>query len=373
MNRAFAMLRLTSIRELRPLTDVEVLNHLADTETPQGRTAGALAAAEWARLSPTSSPAQFKETQPLLTMMKTLTLCTALAMATGCTAAEPTPAEATSTAEAATGAAPKAPEGVAIIRITGIPDENPTELQRKYQPMVDYLQKTLGATVTYVPVTDYGAAVAALVAGQVDFAWLGGFTHVQARHQAKVVPLVMRAIDREFKSVIVANTASGITEVAGVKGKTFAFGSKSSTSGHLMPRHFLSTQFKLDVATDLDGQPVYSGAHDATAKIVESGKVAAGALNKQVWERMVKQGKVDTNKVKVIWTTPGYVDYVWTARSAVPQAQRDAFAQAFMDLQMDTPADKAVLDLQGAKRFVPGTPADFDAIEGVAKSTGLLK
>jgi phosphonate transport system substrate-binding protein len=260
-----------------------------------------------------------------------------------------------------------------VVRVTGVPDENPTELQRKNQPMVDYLSGALGATVTYVPVTDYGAAVAALAAGQVDFAWLGGFTHVQARHQAEVVPLVMREIDRDFKSVFVAHVDAGVATVADVKGKTFAFGSKSSTSGHLMPRHFLSTDFGLDAAADFSGAPVYSGAHDATVKIVESGKVAAGALNKQVWDRMVAQGKVDTARVKVIWTTPGYVDYVWTARAAVPQAQQDAFAKAFLALDARDPAHKAVLDLQGAKSFVKGAPADFDAIEAIARSTGLLK
>ncbi|MDP6944983.1 MAG: PhnD/SsuA/transferrin family substrate-binding protein, partial [Myxococcota bacterium] len=155
--------------------------------------------------------------------------------------------------------------------------------------------------------------------------------------------------------------------------KSLAFGSKSSTSGHLMPRHYLSTQFQLDVATDLAGAPVYSGAHDATAKIVESGKVAAGALNKQVWERLVATGVIDTTKVGVIWTTPSYVDYVWTARTGVPKTQRDAFAKAFMDLDGSDPAHAAVLELQGAQRFLAGSPEDFDIIESVAKSTGLLK
>jgi phosphonate transport system substrate-binding protein len=275
-----------------------------------------------------------------------------------------------------TGADPAAKPGeksAKVIRITGIPDENPTELQRKYQPMVDFLEKSLGAKVTYVPVTDYGAAVAALVAGRIDFAWLGGFTHVQARTQAKVVPLTMRDIDREFKSVFVASTASGITRVGEVKGKSFAFGSKSSTSGHLMPRHFLTTEFSIDAAKDFAGSPVFSGAHDATAKIVESGKVDAGALNKQVWDRMVKEGKVDTEKVKVIWTTPGYVDYVWTARTEIDEALRTKFKEAFMGLNAANPEHKKVLDLQGANTFVGAAPADFDAIESVAKSTGLLK
>ena len=180
-----------------------------------------------------------------------------------------------------------------VVRVTGIPDENPTELQRKYEPMVKYLEQKLGTKVEYVPVTDYGAAVQALSAGKVDFAWLGGFTHVQARVMTGAVPLCQRDIDRDFKSVFIANSKSGIASMADMKGKTFAFGSKSSTSGHLMPRHFLITEHKIDPDKDFKGPPLYSEAHDATVKLVESGKVAAGALNVEVWERMNKEGKVD--------------------------------------------------------------------------------
>ncbi len=260
------------------------------------------------------------------------------------------------------------------IRVTGIPDENPTELQRKYAPMVQYLEKTLGAEVEYIPVTDYGAAVQALSAGKMDFAWLGGFTHVQARILDGALPLCMRDIDREFKSVFIAHADSGVASPADLKGKTFAFGSKSSTSGHLMPRHYLTTEFKIDAAKDFEGKAVYSGAHDATAKMVESGKVAAGALNAQVWERLLAEEKVDTKKVSVIWTTPGYVDYVWTARKGVDAELQAAFTKAFLDLDASNPDHKAVLDLQGAKeKFVPASSADFDAIEAVGRSTGLIQ
>lgn len=260
-----------------------------------------------------------------------------------------------------------------VIRVTGIPDENPTELQRKYAPMVKYLSKALGVRVTYVPVTDYGAAVQALIAGKIDFAWLGGFTHVQSRTLSKVVPLVMRGIDRNFQSVFVTNVAKAVKTVADTKGKTFAFGSKSSTSGHLMPRHFLLTQHKINPDKDFKGAPVFSGAHDATVKMVEAGKVVAGALNREVWLRMVRKKQVDTSKVKVIWTTPGYSDYVWTARTAVPLALRQKFAQAFLSLKESQPEHKKILALQGAKVFVKASPKDFDAIEKVALSTGLLR
>jgi phosphonate transport system substrate-binding protein len=259
------------------------------------------------------------------------------------------------------------------VRVTGIPDENPTELQRKFAPMTAWLSQALDANVEYIPVTDYGAAVQALVADRIDFAWLGGFTHVQARSMAKVEPLVMRAIDREFKSVFIAHSAAGIKTVGDMRGRTFAFGSKSSTSGHLMPRHYLATTYDLDPEADFDGEPVFSGAHDATAKMVESGRVSAGALNSQVWDRMIKDGGVDPDRVLLIWTTPGYVDYVWTARTALDPALKTRFRDAFLALNASNAQDLAILELQGARSFVGASASDFDAIEGVARSTGLLR
>ncbi len=260
-----------------------------------------------------------------------------------------------------------------VIRVTGIPDENPTELARSYQPMVDWLSAKLGVPVKYVPVTDYGAAVQALAAGKVDFAWLGGFTHVQARNMADVVPLVMRDIDREFRSAFIANIASGIIKIPEIKGKKFAFGSKSSTSGHLMPRHFLLTKYGINPDTDFDGAPVFSGAHDATAKIVETGKVAAGALNMQVWKRMVDKGEIDLTKVALIWQTPPYVDYVWTARAGVAKDIRDKFAKAFLGLDASNPSNQKILERLGAKKYVKASANDFNAIEEVAVKIGLLK
>ena len=260
-----------------------------------------------------------------------------------------------------------------VIRVSGIPDENPTELARKYQPMVDHLEKSLGVKVVYVPVIDYGAAVSALSAGKIDFAWLGGFTFVQAKVMAGARPVVMRDIDREFHSVFIANTASGINKPEELRGKSFAFGAKSSTSGHLFPRHFLTTTFRINPEQDFAGAPLYSGAHDATVKMVESGKVQSGALNIEVWNRMLAGDKFDKTKVKAIWTTPAFVDYVWTARKDLPAATVQKFANAFLTLDATKPAEKAVLDLQGARKFVPAKVEDFAVIEQVGRSTGLLK
>ena len=260
----------------------------------------------------------------------------------------------------------------AVFKVTAIPDESPTELARKAEPLVKYLEKTLGMKVEFTPVTDYAASVEALANKQVDMAWYGGFTFVQAQQRSggKAIPLVQREEDEKFRSVFITTDAS-IKTLADLKGKNVSFGSQSSTSGHLMPRSFL---LAAQIDPDKDFKRVaYSGAHDATIAAVAAGKVDAGALNISVWEKFVKEGKVDTNKVKVFYTTPGYFDYNWTVHADMPQAQRDKITKAFLSLDRSTAEGKEILDLQRATRFIATKADNYKGIEQAARSAGLLK
>jgi phosphonate transport system substrate-binding protein len=259
-----------------------------------------------------------------------------------------------------------------VFRITAIPDESPTELARKAAPLAKYLERKLGTRVEFTPVTDYAAAVEALVNKQVDLAWFGGFTFVQAsqRSGGKVVPLVQREEDEKFRSVFITTDAS-IKALADLKGRNLSFGSQSSTSGHLMPRSFLLAA-GIDPDKDLK-RVAYSGAHDATVAAVASGKVDAGALNISVWEKLVADGKVDPAKVRVFYTTPTYFDYNWTVHADMPAAQRQKLAQAFTELSPETPEGKEILGLQRATRFVPTKPDNYKGIEAAARNAGLLK
>ncbi len=260
----------------------------------------------------------------------------------------------------------------AVFKVTAIPDESPTELARKAAPLVKFLEKALGVKVEFTPVSDYAAAVEALVNKQIDLAWYGGITFVQAnvRSGGKVIPLVQREEDEKFRSVFITSDPS-IKTLADLKGKNVSFGSQSSTSGHLMPRSFL---LAAHIDPDKDFKRVaYSGAHDATIAAVAAGKVEAGALNISVWEKFVAEGKVDTNKVKVFYTTPGYFDYNWTVHADMPAAQRDKLTKAFLSLDRNTAEGKEILDLQRATRFIPTKAENYKGIEQAARSAGLLK
>ena len=259
-----------------------------------------------------------------------------------------------------------------VLRVSAIPDESPTELQRKFTPLGKYLENEIKIKVEFIPVTDYAAVVEALAAKKIDMAWLGGFTFVQARlRTGNANPIIQREEDRVFTSKFIANSASGINGLADLKGKTFTFGSVSSTSGSLMPRYFL-LQNKLNPEKDFR-RVAYSGAHDATALQVESGKVDAGVLNASVWEKLVEGKKVDPAKVKVIWTTPTYYDYNWTVRGDLAPALVKKLTDAFLKLDAKNPAHKAILDLQRASKFIPSNPDNYKGIEAAARAAGLLK
>lgn len=259
-----------------------------------------------------------------------------------------------------------------VLRVTAIPDESPTELARKAAPLVKYLEQKLDMKVEYTPVTDYAAAVETLVNRQVDLAWFGGFTFVQAQQRSggKVIPLVQREEDAKFRSVFITADPN-IRSLADLKGRNFSFGSQSSTSGHLMPRSFL---LAANINPDRDFKRVaYSGAHDATVAAVASGKVDAGAVNISVWEKLVAEKKVDAAKVRVFYTTPPYHDYNWTVHADMPAALREKIAKAFLDLDPSTPQGREVLELQRATKFVPTRAENYKGIETAARSAELIK
>jgi phosphonate transport system substrate-binding protein len=258
-------------------------------------------------------------------------------------------------------------------KVTTIPEEAATEQVRKFGPITKYLESKLGMKVEFIPVNDYPAAVEALVNKNVDMVWFGGFTHVQAnvRSGGKIIPIAQREEDTKFQSVFITKADSGIKSLADLKGKQVSFGSASSTSGHLMPRSFL---LAANIDPDKDFKRVaYSGAHDATIASVVSGKVDAAALDITVWNKFVKENKVDTKDVNVFYTTPGYFNYNWSVHADMPVALREKVTKALLDISPNDAVGKEILDLNRATKYLPTKEENYKGLEAAARSAGLLK
>ena len=204
-------------------------------------------------------------------------------------------------------------------------------------------------------------------------------TGVQARLQnpgARVI--VQRENDARFHSKFIVRSGLSIDSLTGLKEQakelTITFGSESSTSGHLMPRHFL-TQAGIDPDRDFRSLPNFSGSHDLTWRLVSSGSFDVGVLNEDVWDRAVRDGKVDAGKVRVFYTTPEYFDYSWTVSAELERIYGEGFANKLRValLALNPQEHVEILDLFNTQRFIESSNANYGEIEAVARDLGIVR
>lgn len=259
---------------------------------------------------------------------------------------------------------------------TAIPDQDETRLVERFTRVATYLEGKLGVPVKYLPVKTYPAAVTAFTNNQVQLAWFGGFTGVQARRQVpESVAIAQGAEDVAFKSFLIANVKTGLKPSKefpkAIAGKSFTFGSRASTSGRLMPEFYLRQQFGGKSPEEVFSRVGFSGDHSRTIQLVQSGAYEVGVLDYSVWELDNKAGKVDASQVVVIWETPSYPDYQWTVRGDVDKVYGAGFKEKLKAalLAID---NKAILDQFARTKFIPAKNDDYKPIEEVAKVTNLL-
>ena len=258
---------------------------------------------------------------------------------------------------------------------TAIPDEDESQLRTRFEKVALYLEQKLGVKVKYVPVKSYSAAVTAFRNNQVQLAWFGGLSGVQARRLVPGSQAIAQGYeDQFFKSYFIAHQSTGLdasdTLPPAIKGLTFSFGSKGSTSGRLMPEYFLRQQFDLS-PEQLFKRVGFSGNHSRTIALVQSCAWQLGVVNYKVWHNELAAGKIDLAKVKVIWSTPTYPDYQWTIRGDVNQTFGQDFS-AKVTAALLNMTDKSLLESFPRQGFIKAQNSDYEPIKRVAKAIKLL-
>lgn len=256
---------------------------------------------------------------------------------------------------------------------TAIPDQDEQHLRERFDKVAAYLEEQLQVPVKYVPVKSYAAAVTAFANNQVQLAWFGGLSGVQARQKVPGSQAIAQGEeDQAFRTYFIANASTGLTPSDSfprtIKGKTFTFGSKGSTSGRLMPEYYIRQEFG-ESPDEVFERVGFSGDHSRTIQLVQSGAYQVGALNYQVWER--EKDSIDPEKVQVIWKTPAYPDYQWTIRGDVNATWGEGFQDKVKNalLQMNSPE---LLEAFPRSKFIPAANSDYAPIQKTGEEIGLL-
>lgn len=258
---------------------------------------------------------------------------------------------------------------------TAIPDEDETKLVERFRGIADYLSENLDVDVRYIPVKSYAAAVSAFRNNQVQLAWFGGLSGVQARALVPGSQAIAQGVEDEaFYSHIIAHKSTGLDEAEDLpeelRGKTFTFGSKGSTSGRLIPEYYIREAFN-EAPDDVFSRVGFSGNHTRTLRLVEAGTYEVGAINFSVWDKETKDGNVDTDAVKVIWTTPSYPNYQWSIRGDADERFGEGFTdrvqQALLNMK-----DEELLNSFPRSGFIPVSNDAYKPIEVVGKQIGII-
>jgi len=266
-----------------------------------------------------------------------------------------------------------------VLKVGGIPDQDASRLARRYQQFTDYLSGELEVEVVYVPSLDYAAVVTAFGQGELQLAFFGGFTGVQARLQDPgAQAIAQREHDAQFHSRFIVRAELAIDSLEDLKAqaghRTFTFGSESSTSGHLMPRHFLM-RAGIDPDKDFRRLPSFAGSHELTWQLVESGAFDVGVLNEDVWERAIREGRVDPSRVREFYTTPGFFDYNWTASGELDRIYGEGFTGRVQRalLRLNQEEHREILDLFSTARFITTDNRNYERLEGVARDLEMIR
>ncbi len=262
-----------------------------------------------------------------------------------------------------------------VLAFTAIPDQDESRLVERFGRVANYLQDRLGVAARYVPVKSYPAAVTAFTNDQVQLAWFGGFTGVQARRAVPGSEAIAQGVeDTGFKSFFIANARTGLLRgdgfPAGIAGRSFTFGARASTSGRVMPEFYIRKQFGRSPEA-VFSRVGFSGDHTRTLQLVQSGAFEVGAMDYTVFDLERRAGRVDDAQVGVIWETPPFPDYNWTLRGDAEARFGAGFKERLRAALVEC-RDPAILQPFGRTGFIPAANAQYDPVEQVALATELL-
>jgi ABC-type phosphate/phosphonate transport system substrate-binding protein len=248
-----------------------------------------------------------------------------------------------------------------------------------WEGMRDYFREA-GPPIDYILFSNYDRQVQALLGRQIHVAWNTNLAWVKVHQRTKGTcrALAMRDVDAQFTTIFIARSDSGVRSLADLRGKRVALGSADSAQAAILPLQFMREagveperdtkllRFDLDVGKHGD-----TGTSELEVlRALRDGRADAGVLGDTTWAKQVAEGRVDSNQIRPIWTSPGYCHCNFTVLADFPEDRGRRWTESLLAMRYDNPRWRELMDLEGLKRWIPATPdvmagyrVLFDAVE----------
>jgi phosphonate transport system substrate-binding protein len=238
----------------------------------------------------------------------------------------------------------------------------PDETRSAWLPLVDDMGKKLGVPATLIAASQ-ADVVAALRSGQADVVWLSSSAAIDAVTQAggEAFALYYNVNGNGdaiagYKGILVTRSDSGITtlEQALAPGKySYASGAKTSTSGYVLPQHFLFNERK--TTPEALFKSVIYGSHFDNLAALWAGKVDVAVNNTTdtaVFQNTREPAAKD--QLRVLWESPLVPNDVLMFRGDAPETVKTALKTFFLNTYGQTDTEKALYrQASGIRNFVP--------------------
>ncbi len=238
-----------------------------------------------------------------------------------------------------------------------LPGESTAIVAQRHEPLRAHLEARLNRPVELAIGSNYAATGEALRQGAIDIAYLGPVTYILQRRNAQLEPFARPTHPRvgpTFQAILLVPADSTVAALGELRGTEVAFGDLASTSGSWVPRHML---LEAGLVADRDYTRRLLGAHDAVAQAVANHQAAAGGLSLPVFERLVADGRIDPEAVRILAISPPIPEYMWTFREGIDPLLREQVRMAFMDLD-----EPRTLSIFRAQSFIPAVDPDVDRV-----------
>ncbi len=247
------------------------------------------------------------------------------------------------------------------LRVALLPDENASTIIQNAQPLKHHLEKSLGRSVELVVTTDYSSMIEAMRFGRIEVAYFGPLSYVLARSKSDIEAFAVGVTKGSptYTSVVIVRADSPVHGVADLRGKTVAYGDQASTSSHLVPRAMLQD---MGLEANRDYATVYLGAHDAVARAVETGRVQAGGLSRPIYESLLKAGRLDGSKLRILAETKPIPNYPMAMQGKLSPQLKQQIRTAFLEIR-----DPGILKSFRSEGFVATNDAAYDVLRNTAR------